>query len=606
MGLKKNSTMKIKLGFLNLALVLYFTGLLSVVGVGMSFGAMIVIAAAIIIAGLYVIEAVRAVKAKKLASENMVLYSLGVLVLAEIFVQGFSIAIDKSLFGLPGFLKLHASFGFLLMALFVWFSIGMAEKIERRELRQLFLASLIIFFVTHFIGLLGFGGILRGTNRLLYLSVVSLMFFNFVFFLLFLIFSKVKDKRENRIALLLSSAMIVFWYFRGQTPDLISPGIYRVIFDVGSLMIIVLPVSILFIKRFHFLTIFVLYSVVIDFFFLEFNMNFKYLVNTGMNECIGYNDATEYPVINDPGISIEELFEAPTEAELNEILGDWKNKDFTPKKVKVEYAERRSNGDSLKVISHYVAGKKHYGMMRIPGGIDIKEAPILIGLGGGGAYLDVVEATYLNRRSSRICREVLNNYITIVPSFRGDMLRGDDFCFRSEGYTGDVWLGAAEDAIAFLEVVKAMYSKGDSTRVLAMGVSRGATVALIIGALSEKLDYIISISTHTNFHNIDVFKKEMVGRDYSRIFFTPQTSSENIRKKLIASSPYYFAQRLPFFEIHQGTEDEKTTVFHARLLEERLREIGRKDKIYIYEGKGHAYDDDEIVCKSLRDFVLDK
>ena len=205
-----------------------------------------------------------------------------------------------------------------------------------------------------------------------------------------------------------------------------------------------------------------------------------------------------------------------------------------------------------------------------------------------------------------MCRDVLNNYITIAASFRGDIVRGEGFCFRSEGYTGDVWLGAAEDAVFFLEVVKEMYSKSDSTKVLAMGVSRGATtVALIIGALTDKLDYIISISTHTNFLNLEAFRNERVGSDYPRVF-TPQTTPENIRRRLIASSPYYFAERLQGFEIHQGTEDILTTVHHAKLLEQRLREVGISDstfKIYCYEGKGHGYDDDNIVCKSLKDFV---
>jgi hypothetical protein len=594
--------MKVKLSFFSLALVVYFTGLLCVIGVGISFGKWIVIAASLMIAGLYVIELIHAIKVRKLISREVLMYSLAVIVLAEIFVLGFSVAIDMSLHSVPGFSRLHAFAGFLLQTLFIWFSINAAKNVEQKKLRFFLYAGSIIFYALHFIGLLGFGGVIYGTNRLLYLSVVFLIFFYFIFFLLTRIFSNQKDQSENWIALLLSSLIVIFWILRWQTPDLISPGIYRIIFHIGFLMIL-LPVSILLIKKSHFLTAFILYSVVIDFFFLGFNMNFKYMVNTGMHECIGYNDATTYSVINDPGISNEELFKTPGDAELNDVLADWQSKDFLARRVQLEYGERRSNGDSLKVISHYVDGKKHFGMIRIPAGIDTKKAPILLGLSGGGANLDIVDETYLNRISSGRCREVLNNYITIVPSFRGDMLRGGDFCFRSEGYTGDVWLGAAEDAIAFLEVVKTMYSKNDSTRVLAMGVSRGATVALIIGALSDKLDYIISISTHTNFHNIDVFQKEMVGGDFPRIFFTPETSPENIRKKLIASSPYYFAQRLPAFEIHQGADDQLTTVFHAKLMEQRLEQIGRKDKIYIYEGEGHGHDDDKIVCKSLNDFV---
>ena len=325
-----------------------------------------------------------------------------------------------------------------------------------------------------------------------------------------------------------------------------------------------------------------------------------------MNGCIGYDKATEYPVVSDPGIAIEDLFKPPTVDEIHAVIKDWESKDFTPKQVQIVHIEQQSNGDSIKVISHYVNGQKHYGIIRIPASINTKKAPILLGLQGGGADIDVLESAFLYRMSSGMCRDVLDNYITIAPSFRGDIVRGKDFCFRSEGYTGDVWLGAAEDAVSFFEVVKAMYSKGDSTKVLALGVSRGATVALIIGALTQKLDYIISISTHVNFNNIDVFRNERVGTDYPRIFFTPKTTPENIRKRLIASSPYYFAERIPNFEIHQGTEDTQTTVFHAKLLGQRLLEVGKNDstfKIHYYEGQGHAYDDDDIVCKSLRNFV---
>jgi hypothetical protein len=49
-------------------------------------------------------------------------------------------------------------------------------------------------------------------------------------------------------------------------------------------------------------------------------------------------------------------------------------------------------------------------------------------------------------------------------------------------------------------------------------------------------------------------------------------------------------------------------VHHARLLEQRLIELGRNDisyRIYIYEGKGHGHDDDRIVCESIERFLTD-
>jgi hypothetical protein len=95
--------------------------------------------------------------------------------------------------------------------------------------------------------------------------------------------------------------------------------------------------------------------------------------------------------------------------------------------------------------------------VRIPVGLDIKDAPILLALDGGGVDVDVLDADFLYRLTGGMCRDVLNNYIVIAPSFRGDIARGKEFCFRSEGYTGDVWLGAAEDAASFLEVVKVLF-----------------------------------------------------------------------------------------------------------------------------------------------------
>jgi hypothetical protein len=597
--------MKIKLAFINLALIIYFAGLLCTIGVGFGFGAIMVIIASAIILGLYFIQLYNAFNERKLLNLNLLSYSLGALVLAELFLLGFSISIDKSLFGLPGFRQLHIFIGFIVLILFTWNSVISAWKVEQRNLRYLLLTGLGISCLLSLTGFFGFTGIIPGAVRLIYYGFVFLVFFYLLYFLLVRFLSHQQNQSENWIGVLLSSLMVLFWILRWQIPDLISPGIYSVGLHIGFVMTVILPLSILLVRKNRFLTIFILYAILIELYFIPFDKEFKYLVDVGVNGCVGYDMATEYPVVNDPGIAMDDLFKAPTLNELGDIVKDWKSKDFTPKQVQIVHAERQPNGDSIKVISHYVSGRKHYGIIRIPAGITTKKAPILLALQGGGADIDVLESASLRKISSRMCRDVLDKFITIAPSFRGDIARGKDFCFRSEGYTGDVWLGAAEDAVSFLEVVKVMYSKSDSTKVLAMGVSRGATVALIIGALTEKLDYIISISTHANFNNIGVFRKELVGGDYPRIFFTPKTTPENIRKRLIASSPYYFAERLPNFEIHQGTEDNKTTVFHARLLEKRLREIGRNDstfKIYYYKGKGHAYDDDDIVCKSLEDF----
>ncbi|MEM8569022.1 MAG: hypothetical protein AAGF85_21360, partial [Bacteroidota bacterium] len=81
------------------------------------------------------------------------------------------------------------------------------------------------------------------------------------------------------------------------------------------------------------------------------------------------------------------------------------------------------------------------------------------------------------------------------------------------------------------------------------------------------------------------------------------------RKRIIASSSYYFADNLPPFDVHQGGVDELNTAWHANVLENRLQEIGRDSStynIFIYEDKGHGYDDDRVVCESLGKFILNR
>ena len=97
----------------------------------------------------------------------------------------------------------------------------------------------------------------------------------------------------------------------------------------------------------------------------------------------------------------------------------------------------------------------------------------------------------------------------------------------------------------------------------------------------------------------------ILGVSYQRAFYSPETSPEEIRKRIIASSPYYFAARLPVFELHQGTEDQKTTGWHARLLGDHLREFDMNEdnyRIYIYEIRDMLTMMMKLFAKVCRDF----
>lgn len=599
--------MKLKLILLNLSLIIFIIGLFASTGIGMNIGAILVLVSSALILTIYVIQIIQSIKQNDLWNVQNLLYILAIIALAGLFIHGFGVAIGMPFLGnIPAFNYVYLVSGLLIVSLFLTGSIQTVNTLKKSKKRSLLLTLILIVSIVSAFGLLGMAGIIPFPGWVIFYGLLFLTFCYLLFFGI-LFFSDSQENKSESLLLAIFSGLMAFLLFTKSNFIYILPiGLTHAIISFGFVPAIILPLSIAYIKRYHFFTIFVLYFVHLDLYFIHLDRNISYLTDVGVDGCIGYEDATNYPINFDPGIGIEELLKEPNEDELNSILTEWKEKDFSPSHVQVEFSQEQPNGDTLKVVSHLVDGKKHYGLVRIPKGIDINTAPILLGLMGGGTGIDVLKTNDIYRLSSGTCYELTNNYISIMPSFRGNIVRGEGFCFRSEGYTGDVWMGAAEDAVAFLEVVKSMYHKTDSVRTLAIGTSRGATVALIIGGLTKQLDYIIANSTHTKFLDKYVVENELVGGSYSRAFYTPKANPKEIRIRLITSSPYYFMDKLPVFEIHQGTEDQKTTIWHARALENQLNNIGINDstgRIYIYDGKGHAYNDDDIVCNSLSRFL---
>ncbi len=596
--------MKIKLSLLNISFIVFLAGLFSTIGIGMKSGAILILGASAIILVTYLLQIIQSIRQNGFWTIENLLFTLTIIICAIVFIHGFSVSISMPFLGnVPAFNSIYLLAGIVLIILFFTGSIRSIRQLNQDKQQSLLITIFSLVSIASVLGLLGIAGLIPVSGRLIFYAWIFLILFFEIFFI-FLLFQGSRQRRsEISILVILTALLIIFSIVRFNFPELLPRGLVKSIIYFGFVPVIILPFAIARIKNYQFFTVFILYFILLDFYFIHTDSNFNFLIKVGFNGCVGYEDASDFQVNYNPGMDINELLEEPTVSEINNILEEWSQKDFKPERVHIEYTEELPNGDSIKVVSHLVNDKKHYGLIRIPKGINLQNAPILMELIGGGTGIDVLKMEDITRG---ICSSIRNNYISIMPSFRGNLLRWKDLCFRSQGYAGDVWLGAAEDAVAFLEAVKSLYNKPDSTKVLASGGSRGATVALIIGGLTDKVDYIIASSTHTKFLDYYVIQNEQVGRSYPAAFYTPETTPVEIRKRIIASSPYYFADRLPAFELHQGTEDQKTTVWHARRLDERLKEIGRDEnsyRIYIYENKGHGYDDDDIVCESLSKFL---
>jgi hypothetical protein len=277
---------------------------------------------------LFVLQVYAAFRNQKLWSLNTLASTLGMLLIGELFLQGYSVAIGRSLFGLPGFFDLHSSAGLILLGLFAWLSVVNAKKVEMENSRYVLFLIIGVAAVMNLIGQLGFAGILPGAVKLVYYSYV---FLTFAYFLYFLTAPERKANRKQfQIASGIGFLMVLFWIFRWQLPNAIPPGLFRIFLHIGFVTAIVLPVSILLFRTNFFFIVFLLYSVLGEIYFIQFNRDFKYLTDVGIDGCVGYDNAVDYPINSDPGIPISELLRSPTKEEIAIITDEWKNRDFSP------------------------------------------------------------------------------------------------------------------------------------------------------------------------------------------------------------------------------------------------------------------------------------
>ena len=61
------------------------------------------------------------------------------------------------------------------------------------------------------------------------------------------------------------------------------------------------------------------------------------------------------------------------------------------------------------------------------------------------------------------------------------------------------------------------------------------------------------------------------------------------RQRLLASSPLYFAERLPLVQLHLGADDHIVPPTQGEQLRDRLQALGRAGQVeyYRYEGRDH-------------------
>lgn len=312
------------------------------------------------------------------------------------------------------------------------------------------------------------------------------------------------------------------------------------------------------------------------------------------NEC---KSRVSYQTVNiNNHIDLDSLFTPPDFLELISISDAWKETDLSSDSFLVKQETAIYMGKKMQVIEHFSGGDKHYGAVIFPANYDkTKKYPILLWANGLDQRNPEVDALgWIVRKLN----EGLENYFLVIPSFRGQALKTHKGQFCSDGFFGDAYDGAAEDALRLLELVKTNFEGIDGKRISVCGMSRGGTVALLLAARDSTIKTTVSIAGPTFFMSQEVYNRYRPQYRYQ--FLSKEIPFEEIREKIIKCSPVYFIDAYPnrLLLIH-GKNDEVVPLDNAEKIISRLE--GKNNFEFLITDDGHAFYDWQRVI----DWVLE-
>lgn len=314
--------------------------------------------------------------------------------------------------------------------------------------------------------------------------------------------------------------------------------------------------------------------------------------------------------------SLSDVFAKPTGTEIESIIADWDNRDLAPSQIRLEKsAESNIEGwkANVKIVSYVVHGYKNYGAVIIPKNARAGCCPVIVDAKGVSPTYFPLEPEKIE--SLRMMDKLKDRFIYVVPSFRGEKMIFDGATYSSEGDRRDAIDGATDDTISFLTAALTISPEADRSRICIFGHSRGGTVAMLTGIRDKRIDCVVNVAGPTDWFyamgtegwteqelwqegvRIHASPLETGGQNLERFMgkaFDRNASIDEVRHNMIASSPLYFATRMPPSQHHYGIEDISVPVRNGRQLAEILkRKPANRSTVYLYPDQGH--DTDRIV-----------
>ena len=302
------------------------------------------------------------------------------------------------------------------------------------------------------------------------------------------------------------------------------------------------------------------------------------------------------------GINWDSLFAEPHLAELQHMLESWQKRPVQANEVEVIKEFKGTQHHQIQIVSHFVGDQKHYGALFLPNNyVNVSPGSFPVLIFAHGLDQDHPVVSIYGGFLKYALNALDSNTIVIVPSFRGQSLRLSNQYYCSDGFFGDAFDGATDDALALLNVCLSNIPAADTNRISIAGVSRGGTVALLAGIRDSRIKLVIDYAGPTNFPSRDVHSRYL--KQYKYQFLGNKAPIAELRKRILASSPYYFTEYLPDVVVGHGAKDHVVPLSQAQILIDRLQEKGHRGKLIIdiKQDQGHDVEGFDVQLRRVNE-----
>ena len=288
-----------------------------------------------------------------------------------------------------------------------------------------------------------------------------------------------------------------------------------------------------------------------------------------------------------PG-DLTDLFAPPTSQELDLVRADWAARTLSVDDYRLDASGVDGRGDTIHVISHVVDGERHYGALRFPQNYVVGGSyPLIVACHGGLSGVDLDEIGNVVSTFPGQCIEA--DAFLLIPSFRGETLV-TPFAgpFTSGGSAS--WADRdVDDTRALLSAALENYPEIDEARIGAYGLSRGASVAMIMSVRDARVRRVVNLFGFTDLSlpsvraRIDAIRNHGatpsgIGRVAWETFVDPWLSGtltlEEARLSWIRRSVSYFAADMPGVQAHHGLADTQVDSSHTAVLMDAIALAG--------------------------------